>query len=184
MEFLASPNNLSYSFAYIFTIIAAFFTCLYTIRSFIYVFLSRPNYNRNIDNLIEDPDKLMFIPMLILALFAIFGGYIFSNIYKDIALYIHPNHYIKDYNNNILIYIPLIFLLLLLLFININYYNSYHSINFNNIPTNLLIVDHFNIINHKIKFSYLNTSINLNRYLDKGLIDHFGYLGINRLMNF
>ena len=96
LELLIMPNNLTHTIAYLLTLIAAILTGIYSIRSFIIVFISRPNYSKIIKNNIKDSNIYMSGSLIILSLGAIFGGYFLNTLILYNDLFVLPNHYIKN----------------------------------------------------------------------------------------
>ena len=79
--------------------VAAVFTAMYSIRSLYLTFLGYPNGPKiNYQNIHEAP-LIMAIPLVILAVFSIFFGYVTKDLFVGMgtdfynnALFIHPNH--------------------------------------------------------------------------------------------
>jgi NADH-ubiquinone oxidoreductase chain 5 len=154
----------------------------------------------------------MNLPMLILSIGSIISGYIFndlilgygSTIFNN-SIYIHPLHNIildiLSYST-LFYFIPIFFLILFILIIpfKFNLRNNKNIIlpiiNLNNTNNNLnnswkynkiidlYIMNNFNIINYRIIQNYFNLSIIFYRYLDKGILEIFGPLGIFRILHY
>ncbi|KAG2217689.1 hypothetical protein INT45_000661 [Circinella minor] len=79
--------------------VAAVFTAMYSIRSLYLTFLGYPNGSKiNYQNIHEAP-LIMAIPLVVLAVFSIFFGYVTKDLFVGMgtdfynnALFIHPNH--------------------------------------------------------------------------------------------
>ena len=99
LEILCVHQNFSHSIAYILTLFAAFFTCFYSIRVFMMVFLSTPNYSRSIVSYIVDSGNFINFPLFILCFAAVFLGYFSNELFLGIgseyfnnSLFIHPDN--------------------------------------------------------------------------------------------
>ena len=178
LEILCVPHNFSHTIAYILTLFGALLTCSYSIRVFMKVFLSSPNYPRTFVSYIADSGNLMTIPLLILCFVAVFLGYLTNELllgvgseYFSNSIFIHPDNLrILDATNSgsDLALIPLLFLLLILslLIIKPNNNNSYNFTNLNRKSykslnnTNITNISHN--ISYESKFSNLRALENQN----------------------
>jgi NADH-ubiquinone oxidoreductase chain 5 len=85
---------------YFISTIGAMFTTLYSIKVLYMTFLTNPNGSFTDYKHVHESDIFMSIPLIILALFSIFFGYITkdifiglgSNFFIDNSLFIHPSH--------------------------------------------------------------------------------------------
>jgi len=85
---------------YFISIIGATFTTLYSIKVLYLTFLSNPNGSLTDYKNAHESDIYMSMPLIILAVFSIFFGYVAkdifiglgSNFFMDNSLYIHPSH--------------------------------------------------------------------------------------------
>ena len=101
LEILQIPYNYTRSIAYIFAILAAYLSAIYSIRQIIQTFISKPNFSKSIiiKNIIKDPNIFMMIPQFQQTFGSIFFGYISyelflgigSKIYQN-SIFIHPNN--------------------------------------------------------------------------------------------
>jgi len=99
LEVLLIPHNFTHTIAYIFTLIGALLTSLYSTRTMMMTFLSRPLFTKSILPYVQDSGKFMTIPLLILSLGAVIIGYIVNDLfisygstfYKN-SIFIHPNN--------------------------------------------------------------------------------------------
>lgn len=86
-------------YAYILGSITAGITAFYSFRLISLVFLTTPNGNKQSYLNSHESDKFIIIPLIILSLFSIFFGFIFSDMFTGIgsdffgnSLFIHPNN--------------------------------------------------------------------------------------------
>src|SRR6201996_7148684 len=92
--------HFSSTIIYFISIIGAVFTTLYSIKVLYLTFLSNPNGSLADYKNAHESDIFMSIPLIILAVFSIFFGYVAkdifiglgSNFFIDNSLYIHPLH--------------------------------------------------------------------------------------------
>jgi len=107
-DFILESSFGQYSFSsitiYIIAVIGAIFTTLYSIKVLYLTFLSYPNgpfiYYNNKDNKSNDGDFFLILPLIILAIFSIFFGYLTkdifiglgSNFFIDNSIFIHPKN--------------------------------------------------------------------------------------------
>jgi NADH-ubiquinone oxidoreductase chain 5 len=85
---------------YFIATIAAMFTTLYSVKVLYLTFLTNPNGPVNNYNKAHEGDVYLSIPLVILAIFSIFFGYITkdlfigigTSLFSDNAIYIHPVH--------------------------------------------------------------------------------------------
>nr|YP_009538866.1 nad5 [Sanghuangporus sanghuang]AXE73205.1 nad5 [Sanghuangporus sanghuang] len=98
IELAYSQYSFSSTYAYILGSITAGLTSFYSFRLISLVFLTSPNGPRNTYVNIHEAKLAIVIPLLILALFSIFFGFIFSDLFVGIgtdffgnAIFIHPN---------------------------------------------------------------------------------------------
>jgi len=99
IELAYSRYTFSSTYAYILGSITAGLTAFYSFRLISLVFLSYPNGNKVTYLNIHEANIVVIIPLLTLALFSIFFGYIFSDLFVGIgtdffgsAIFIHPNN--------------------------------------------------------------------------------------------
>jgi len=91
---------LSSTVVYFISTIAAMFTTLYSVKVLYLTFLTNPNGPLVSYKHAHEGDMFMSMPLIILAIFSIFFGYITkdifiglgSNFFSDNSLYIHPSH--------------------------------------------------------------------------------------------
>jgi NADH-ubiquinone oxidoreductase chain 5 len=99
LEILIAPLNFTHSFAYLFTLIAAFFTSTYSIRLLMMAMYSQPNFPLAILPFVKDSSSLMTFPLLFLSLGAVTFGYLshefllgFGSTFYGQSLFILPEH--------------------------------------------------------------------------------------------
>jgi NADH-ubiquinone oxidoreductase chain 5 len=87
------------SIAFFFSTFTALLTAFYSSRLLFLTFFGQPNGQKKIYESIHEPPFIMSLPLIILALFSIFFGYIFRDLYIGLgtsfwgnSLFIHPNH--------------------------------------------------------------------------------------------
>jgi NADH-ubiquinone oxidoreductase chain 5 len=195
--------NLSSIIVYFIASIGAMFTTLYSVKVLYITFLSNPNgplvnYKDVTKKSAHEGDIFMSLPLIILAIFSIFFGFLTKDIFiglgsdffSDNALYIHPSHEIMI---NTEFFVPTIYKLLPLFFtISL----TILSIIFTEFYPKLLIKFKYSIIGYNI-FSFLNQRFAVemlyNKYIsgvvltlggqtskdmDKGIVETFGPLGL------
>ena len=99
IELAYSRYSFSGTYAYILGTVTAALTAFYSFRLISLVFLTRPNANRRTYENVHEANTAIVIPLLILSLFSIFFGYVFSDLFVGIgsdffgaALFTHPNN--------------------------------------------------------------------------------------------
>jgi NADH-ubiquinone oxidoreductase chain 5 len=99
LELAYSSYSFSGIYAYTLGTLTAGLTAFYSFRLISLVFLTVPNGNRSMYLNIHESNWLVIIPFLILSLFSIFFGYIFSDLFVGIgtdyfgnAIFIQPNN--------------------------------------------------------------------------------------------
>ena len=99
IELSYSQYSFSSTYAYILGSITAGLTSFYSFRLLSLVFLTSPNGPRNTYENIHEAKLPVIVPLLLLALFSIFFGFIFSDLFVGIgtdffgnSIYIHPNN--------------------------------------------------------------------------------------------
>jgi NADH-ubiquinone oxidoreductase chain 5 len=207
LEILLIPYNFTHTIAYFLTLFAAFLTSIYSIRLLILTFISKPHWNLSSILYIKDNLNLPnILPLIILNIGAIFFGYLTHELFLGIGstfylnnIFIHPDH-IRLFDGNLsqpsllkyLTLLPLLFLFYLLpIQLKKNYINNSIKVTINKTQNNHVplfwmsrILNHMNIFNHWIMHNFLNYSIYIYRYWDKGLLQIAGPQGIYKLINF
>lgn len=188
IELLINPYNFSHSIAFIFTYFAALFTSLYSIRSFILVFLNQPNYPYLFNFFLADSPFNMTFPLILLSFGATYLGYILSPLLAQFnsdlflnSIFIHPSNLILLENLLFPSIIPLFLLLLLVLIIPL-------SIKVDSTEKSIVhylgILNYFNLYNHILMHNFFIVSNWIYRYWDKGLLEFIGPLGLIRSFSY
>ncbi len=171
LEFALSKHTFNSTNVYIFGCLGAFLTAIYSTRLLYFTFHGKSKISPTIFKDIKEPPYVMIVPLFILAIGAIFGGYIFYNLVYD-------NSFWKDS----------IFTLN-----NINYVEEAHHIDkiFKLIPI-ILVVTAFIIVFGSYKFIQ-DLSSKLNKYFgtltvilkNKWYFDSmYNYLFVKKLLDF
>jgi NADH-ubiquinone oxidoreductase chain 5 len=99
IELAYAKYSFSGTYAYILGSITAGLTAFYSFRLISFVFLTVPNGSKNIYLNSHEANLLVIIPLLLLALFSIFFGFIFSDLFVGVgsdffgnSLFIHPKN--------------------------------------------------------------------------------------------
>ena len=195
--------NLSSIIVYFIASIGAMFTTLYSVKVLYITFLSNPNgplvnYKHVTQKSAHEGDIFMSLPLIILAIFSIFFGFITKDIFiglgsdffSDNALFIHSSNEIMI---NTEFFVPVIYKLLPLFFtISL----TILSILFTEFYPKLLIRFKYSVIGYNL-FSFFNqrfaVELLYNKYIsgvvltlggqtskdmDKGIVETFGPLGL------
>lgn len=191
---------LSSTIVYFIASIGAMFTTLYSAKVLYLTFLTNPNGPLNNYKFAHEGDLFLNIPLIILAVFSIFFGFLTKDIFiglgtgffSDNSLFIHPNHEILLDTE---FAVPVLFKLLPLFFtISL----SILSILFSEFTPNLLINFKFSRTGYNI-FSFFNQRFYIeliyNKYiveniltlggqttksLDKGSVEYLGPYGLEK----
>nr|AFD95930.1 NADH dehydrogenase subunit 5 [Talaromyces stipitatus] len=191
---------LSSTIVYFIASIGAMFTTLYSAKVLYLTFLTNPNGPLNNYKFAHEGDLFLNIPLIILAVFSIFFGFLTKDIFiglgtgffSDNSLFIHPNHEILLDTE---FAVPVLFKLLPLFF---TVSLSILSILFSEFTPNLLIKFKFSTIGYNI-FSFFNQRFYIeliyNKYiveniltlggqttksLDKGSVEYLGPYGLEK----
>lgn len=197
LELALVPNNVTNSVAYLFAFIAAILTATYSSRLLILSFLSAPNMNFVVLKNIHDPVSFMYIPLFLLGLGAAFFGYLTNDLFLGMgntfyfqSLFFHPiNISLLDgsFNESYLKYLPLLTCFILLSIVPLFYSNSFSSPSSLPLPSLYLLptaLNQLNTIYWWFLINIISLSSFINRYLDRGLFELFGPLGLIRFFNF
>lgn len=191
---------LSGTIVYFIATIGAMFTTLYSAKVLYLTFLTNPNGPLNNYKYAHEGDLFLNIPLIILAVFSIFFGFLTKDIFiglgtgffSDNSLFIHPNHEILLDTE---FAVPVLFKLLPLFFtISL----SILSILYSEFTPNLLINFKFSTLGYNI-FSFFNQRFYIellyNKYiveniltlggqttksLDKGSVEYLGPYGLEK----
>jgi len=198
LELAFSQYSFSGLYAYILGTISAALTAFYSFRLISLVFLTVPNASRNTYLNTHESTLSVIIPLLILALFSIFFGYIFADLFVGIgsdffgnSLFTHPNNiHLIEAEFSLPIYIKLAPLILSILggFLGIFLYHK--NVEFLiNLTNNLLGRKIYTFLNAKylldVIYNHYFTSLglklgyNISKLLDRGVIELLGPHGIS-----
>lgn len=169
---------LSSTIVYFIASIGAMFTTLYSAKVLYLTFLTNPNGPLNNYKYAHEGDLFLNIPLIILAVFSIFFGFLTKDIFiglgtgffSDNSLFIHPNHEILLDTE---FAVPVLFKLLPLFF---TVSLSVLSIVFSEFTPNLLINFKFSNIGYNI-FSFFNQRFYIELIYNKFIVEKILTLG-------
>lgn len=205
LESAYGQYQLSSVIIYFIAVIGAMFTTLYSVKVLYLTFLSNPNgpiinYKYYGHKAAHEGDIFMSLPLIILAVFSIFFGYLTkdifiglgSNFFSDNSIYIHPNHEIMLDTE---FAVPVIYKLLPLFF---TITLTVISILFTELYPRVVISFKFSALGYSI-FSFFNqrflVEMYYNKYIsgvilelggqttkvmDKGAVEIFGPYGLEK----
>ena len=197
-------GNYSFSgiYAYILGSITAGITAFYSFRLISLVFLTIPNGIKNVYLNSHEANLQIIIPLFILALFSIFFGYIFSDLFVGVgsdffanSLFINPNNItIIEAEFTLPLYIKLLPIILTILgsILSIILYHKnpefINSLTDNSIGRNIYTFlnskYYFDIIyNHFFIEFGLKTGNTISKVLDRGIIEFLGPYGLANSLN-
>ena len=198
IELAYGQYNFSGIYAYILGSITAGITAFYSFRLISLVFLTYPNGSKIVYLNSHEANLLVIIPLLILALFSIFFGYIFSDLFVGMgsdffgnSLFIHPKNISlieAEFSLPLLIkLLPLILSLLgASLAILLYHKNPHFIINLTESSLGRKIYTFLNgkyffdiIYNHFIVTKGLRFGYNTSKFIDKGIIELVGPYGLS-----
>jgi len=187
---------------YFIATIGAMFTTLYSVKVLYLTFLTNPNGPMVNYKKAHEGDMFMSLPLIVLAIFSIFFGYITKDIFiglgsdffSDNSLFIHPNHEIML---NTEFAVPTLFKLLPLIFtlslsiiaLNLSEYNPNLLVSFKLSRIGYTIFSFFNqrffveqIYNTYITERVLKLGGQTTKVLDKGSIELIGPYGLEKAL--
>nr|YP_010259436.1 NADH dehydrogenase subunit 5 [Stachybotrys chartarum]UIX25696.1 NADH dehydrogenase subunit 5 [Stachybotrys chartarum]UIX25714.1 NADH dehydrogenase subunit 5 [Stachybotrys chartarum]UIX25732.1 NADH dehydrogenase subunit 5 [Stachybotrys chartarum] len=202
LESAYGQYNFSSINVYVIAVIGAIFTTLYSVKVLYLTFLTNPNGPVNYYKNAHEGDIFMSLPLVILAVFSVYFGYITKDIFigigsgffADNSIYIHPLHEILI---NTEFAVPTIFKLLpfilTILFSSIGIiYSEFLPSSITNFKFSNLGYYVFGFFNQRflIEFFYnkyivdvtLNLGSQTTKILDKGSIEWVGPYGIYKVM--
>ena len=197
IELLYGNYTYSSTVVYIISVIGAMFTTIYSIKVLYVTFIGKPKGSISMYKDAHESDMFMTIPLIILALFSIFFGYLFkdmfvglgSGFFTDNSLFIHPNNEILiDTEFSVswkLKLLPLgLTLVSIVTYLILFEYTPSYSIN---LKISDIGYNTFGLFNQRflIEFIYNNYIVNnilylgnqTTRYIDKGGIEILGPYG-------
>lgn len=190
-------NNIIY---WIITI-TALLTLLYSVKLIYYTFLTTQNSSINIVENAHESGYFMSIPLIILAFFSIFSGYLLSDLFVGLgspflsdAIFVHPNH-LNLINTEFSVspiykLLPLILTLfgITIMIISLEFLPKI-SLYLSSLKFYIIIYRFFNqrfwyellintyIVDQSLRFGYF-----LNKKLDRGVLELVGPYGISLLL--
>ena len=199
-------SNYSSIIIYFIASIGAMFTTLYSAKVLYLTFLGNPNgpiINYKKENAAHEGDIYISFPLIVLAIFSIFFGFISKDIYiglasgffTDNSLFIHPNHEIMLDTEfavpTLFKLLPFFFTIsLFIIYIFISEFIPKLLINFkfSNLGYNIygffnqrFMVDHY--CNKYITENILTLGGQTTVIMDKGSIERFGPYGLEKFLN-
>lgn len=189
------------SIAFFFSTLTALLTAFYSSRLLFLTFFGYPNGPKKNYESIHEPGLQMSIPLIILALFSIFFGYIFRDLFVGLgtsfwgnSLFIHPDHSLlteAEFGLPILIKLSALFASLFGIISALVLYLFYPSI-LNSLTNNFIGKTLYNFFSYKWFYDrifnfFLDKSLNFGyisfKTLDKGLIELIGPSGITHSLS-
>jgi len=163
---------------YFIAVIAAIFTTLYSVKVLYLTFLTNPNGSLINYKQVHESDIFMSFPLIILALFSIFFGYLTKDIFigigtgffNDNSIFISPSHEILL---NTEFGIPILFKILPLFFTIIF---TILALVYSEFIPNILINFKFTIIGYNI-FGFFNQRFLIELFYNKYIIDNVLFMG-------
>jgi NADH-ubiquinone oxidoreductase chain 5 len=192
----------SYTFTgyiiYWFALASATLTSIYSVRLVYYVFFNTPNNPKYVYMHLNENPVLMYIPMIILAIFSIFVGYLAKDLYLGLgtgfynSVFIHPNNLSiieTEFSLGSLIKLLPLIMSVILSTILLTMYELFYDKVF--IYNNAGLMKVYNFFNQKLYYdqilnnygfrSWLYISFLLNTYVDKGVLIFLGPSGLSAL---
>lgn len=192
----------SYTFTgyiiYWFALASATLTSIYSVRLVYYVFFNTPNNPKYVYMHLNENPILMYIPMIILAIFSIFVGYLAKDLYLGLgtpfynSVFVHPNNLSiveTEFSLSGLIKLLPLILSVVLSSILLLMYELYYDRLY--IYNNKKVMTVYNFFNQKLYYdqilnnygfrSWLYISYLLNTYVDKGVLIFLGPYGLGAL---
>lgn len=202
LELAFGAYSFSGTYAYILGSLTAGLTAFYSFRLISLVFFTYPNNVKSVYSNTHESNILVIIPLCILALFSIFFGYIFSDLFVGVgtdfygnSLYISPNNIsIIEAEFTLPLIIKLLPALLSLfgatLALYLYHVNPKFIIELTNTNLGRQIYTFLNgkyffdvIYNHYIIASGLKIGYNISKFLDRGVVELIGPYGLSATFN-
>ena len=98
LEYALSMHSFNSTNVYIFGCLGAFLTSIYSTRLIYLTFISKTKIKEVAFNKIKEPGFIMILPLCILSIGAIFGGYLFYNLVADNKFWIDSIYTISEIN--------------------------------------------------------------------------------------
>jgi NADH-ubiquinone oxidoreductase chain 5 len=190
------------SIAFFFSSLTAFLTAFYSSRLLLLTFFGSPNGSKVNYSNAHEPSFIMSIPLIILALFSIFWGYIFKDLFVGLgtsfwgnSLFTHPNHsLLVEAEFGLPVYIKLLPITgtLLGVFIAILFYifyphilnNFFRNDSFSGRSIHRFLTDqwHFDNVQNKVLDRSLNFGYITFKLFDRGVLELIGPNGISQIL--
>ncbi len=206
IELAYSRYTFSGNYAFILASISAGLTAFYSCRLISLVFLTYPNASRNTYQDIHEVNYVVYIPLIILALFSIFFGFVFSDLFVGMATDFFGNSLFHHLNHISLVEaefsLPIAYKLLPTILSVIGvctafilYHQSNHISNISqyimntkillNIYTFLIEKGYFDIIyNNYIIKTGLKYGLIISKSLDRGSVEVLGAYGLAQVLTY
>nr|CAI9430473.1 NADH dehydrogenase subunit 5 [Fomitopsis pinicola] len=201
IELAYAQYSFSGTFAFILGSVTAGLTAFYSFRLISLVFLTSPNGSRNAYLNSHEANFKVIIPLFLLALFSIFFGFVFSDLFVGLgtdffanSLFIHPNNIsIIEAEFSLPIYIKLLPALLSLVGASLAIFLYHYQFNFlREITSSSLGRKIYTFLNGKYLFDvvYNNYIIGVglqlgyivSKVLDRGVIELVGPYGLSNVL--
>lgn len=200
IELAYGQYNFSGIYAFILGSVTAGLTAFYSFRLIAIVFVTYPNASKSSYLNCHESKLAIVIPLLVLSIFSLFFGYLFSDLFIGIgsdffhnSLFTHPNHIsLIEAEFSLPIYIKLLPLIFTLLGITISIYFYHTNLNLITSLTKASMgYKLYVFLNRKYYFDvvYNNYFINsglklghkLSKLIDRGIIELIGPFGLSNL---
>jgi NADH-ubiquinone oxidoreductase chain 5 len=198
LELAFGQYSFSGTYAYILGTVTAGITAFYSFRLISLVFLTTPNGQKQSYLNSHESDLFVIIPLIILSLFSIFFGYLFSDFFVGMgteffgnSLFIHPNNINlieAEYSLNLGIKL-LPTLLSLLGCVSALVLYHYYPYLINNLTESSLGKKIYNLFNNKYYFDIIynkyiinngfKLGYNISKQIDRGAIELMGPFGLS-----
>ena len=202
LESLYGQYHFSSNVVYWLALIGAIFTCLYSVKVLYLTFLSNPNgpLNSYKDIRGHEGDIFITLPLIILALFSIFFGYICkdlfiglgTDIFNDNSIFIHPSHEIvldtefvvPEFFKILPFIFTVLFAILFIVFTELYpglltaFKSSYLGYNLFNFFNKRFLIEFF--YNKYITGQILKFGAYTSKYIDKGFVETIGPGGLEK----
>ena len=202
IELAYSRYSFSANYAYILGSVTAGLTAFYSFRLISLVFLSNPNAPRQTYMNVHEASLSVIIPLSVLALFSIFFGFVFSDLFVGLGSDFFGNSIFTHPNNTSLIEaefsLPIIYKLLpgILSIIGavigiFEYHQKSSSLITELLETNKLVRNIYSFLNGKYYFDViynfffiskgLNLGYTISKVFDRGVIETLGPYGLAKV---
>jgi hypothetical protein len=146
----------------------------------IYVFFAEPNYPRQVGNTLHESS---YISIFLLSLGATFFGFISQDFFLNNFIFTHPDNFRMFDNLEFNPYKFPIFIFILFVTLIPVTFQLFPASGFS-LGRYTNILHYFNVYNHWIMFNSIYSAHILNRYIDRGVFELLGPIGLIRLFHF